>query len=38
MEFSLHLRAVYFILQNISLFPVLVTIVFRNHSLSIFTS
>ena len=38
MESSLHLRAICFILQNISLFPVLVTTVFRNRSLVIFNS
>ena len=35
MESSLHLRDICFILQNISLFPVLVTTVLRNHSLGI---
>ena len=35
---SLHLRAICFILQNISLFPGLVTTVFSNHSLRIFNS
>ena len=38
MESSLHLQALCFILQNISLFPVLVTFVFGNHSLGIFNS
>ena len=38
MESSLHLHAICFILQNRSLFPVLVTTVFRNHSLGIFSS
>ena len=33
-----HLRAICFILQNISHFPGLVTTVFRNHSLGIFNS
>ena len=38
MESSLHLLVICFILQNISLFPVLVTTVFSNHSLGIFDS
>ena len=38
MESSLHLHAICFILQNISLFLVLVTNVFRNHSLGIVNS
>ena len=38
MESSLNLRAICFILQNILLFPVWVTTVFRNHSLGIFNS
>ena len=35
MESSLHLRAIYYNLQNISLLPVLVITVFRNHVLGI---
>ena len=35
---SLHLRAICFMLQNISLFPVLVTTVLSNHSFCIFNS
>ena len=38
MESSLFICATCFILQNISRFPVLVTIVFRIHSLVIFNS
>ena len=38
MESSLHLRAIYLILQIISLFPVSVTTVVRNHSLGTFNS
>ena len=38
MESSLHFFAVCFILQTISLFPVLITNVLRNHSLDIFNS
>ena len=38
MESTLHLRAICFILQNISLFPVSVTTVLRNHFLGIFNS
>ena len=38
MESSLQLRAIRFILQNISLFPVLVTTVFKKHSLDTFNS
>ena len=38
MESSLHVRAICFTLQNISLFPVWVTTVFRNHSVGIFYS
>ena len=38
MESSLHLRATCFILQKKSPFPVLVSTVFRNHSLGIFNS
>ena len=38
MESSLHLLAICFILESISLFHVLLTTVFRNHSLGIFNS
>ena len=36
MESSIYLCAICFTLQNISLFPVWVTTVFRNHSFGIF--
>ena len=38
MESLLYLRAICYILQNISLFPVFVTSVFKNHPLGIFNS